>query len=146
MEKTLSKKSGAREFVKALIVSIIFTLLSVLVFAVIIRFCSIDAKYIPIVNQIIKCVAILLSMLLCFTKRPNGWLRGFIFGILYIAAAFFIFSAFSGKFEFGLKLLNDCVLGGISGLIGGIITVNVKKRSVEITLNAIKILAKRAKF
>ena len=44
MEKALNKKSGVGEFVKALIVSIIFTLLLVLVFAVIVRFCSIDAK------------------------------------------------------------------------------------------------------
>lgn len=129
MGKTINKNSCVWEFLKAMTVSIIFTLLSVLVFAVVVRFCSVDSKYIPIVNQIIKCVAIVLSMLLCFTKRPNGWLRGFIFGILYVAAAYFIFSAFSGKFEFGLKLLNDCVLGGVSGLIGGIITVNVKKEA-----------------
>ena len=129
MEKALNKKSGVGEFVKALIVSIIFTLLLVLVFAVIVRFCSIDAKYIPIVNQVIKCVAIVSSMLLCFTKRPNGWLRGFIFGVLYVAVAFLVFSAFSGKFEFGLKLLNDCVLGGVCGLIGGIIKVNGKKEA-----------------
>lgn len=129
MGKTINRNSCVWEFLKAMTVSIIFTLLSVLVFAVVVRFCSVDSKYIPIVNQIIKCVAIVLSMLLCFTKRPNGWLRGFIFGILYVAAAYLIFSAFSGKFEFGLKLLNDCVLGGVSGLIGGIITVNVKKEA-----------------
>ena len=67
------------------------------------------------------------AILLCFSKRPNGWLRGFLFGVVYALAAFLVFSTFSGKFDFGIKLLNDCVLGGVTGLIGGIIAVNVKK-------------------
>ena len=128
MEKSLNgKRGGVWEFVKALIVAVILTMLLVLIFAVIVRFCSVETEYIPIVNQIIKCVSLIAAMLICFTKRPNGWLRGFIFGILYVLVAFFVFSAFSGSFDFGVKLLNDCVLGGVTGLIGGIITVNVKK-------------------
>lgn len=129
MEKTLKKSGSIWEFVKALIVSVIITLLLVLLFAVIIRFCSIDTSYIAIINQVIKCVSIITSMLICFTRRTNGWLRGFIFGLVYILAAFLIFSAFSSEFIFDIKLLNDCVLGGITGLIGGIIVVNIKKEA-----------------
>lgn len=129
MEKTLKKSGSIWEFVKALIVSVIITLLLVLLFAVIIRFCSIDTSYIAIINQVIKCVSIITSMLICFTRRTNGWLRGFIFGLVYILAAFLIFSAFSSEFIFDIKLLNDCVLGGVTGLIGGIIVVNIKKEA-----------------
>lgn len=127
MEKTIKNAGSVWEFVKALIVSVILTLLMVLIFAAVIRFLSIDTKYIAIVNQVIKCLSILLSMLICFTRRPNGWLRGFIFGIAYIAVSFVIFSTFSSQFTFYLQLLNDCVLGCVSGLISGIIVVNVKK-------------------
>ena len=93
MEKTIKNTGSVWEFVKALIVSVILTLLMVLIFAAVIRFLSIDTKYIAIVNQVIKCLSILLSMLICFTRRPNGWLRGFIFGIAYIAVSFVIFVA-----------------------------------------------------
>lgn len=127
MEKSLKRTSAAWEFVKTLIIAIIFTMLLVLIFAIIVRFCSVESKYIPIVNQVIKCLSIVSSILLCFSKRPNGWLRGFLFGVVYALAAFLVFSTFSGKFDFGIKLLNDCVLGGVTGLIGGIIAVNVKK-------------------
>ena len=127
MEKTIKNGGSVWEFVKALIVAIIFTLLMVLIFAAVIRFLSVETAYIPIINQIIKCLSIVLSMLICFTRRPNGWLRGFLFGILYIFVSFLIFSAFSSQFDFDLKLLNDCVLGGFTGLIAGVITANVKK-------------------
>lgn len=127
MEKSLKRTSAAWEFVKTLIIAIIFTMLLVLIFAIIVRFCSVESKYIPIVNQVIKCLSIVTAILLCFSKRPNGWLRGFLFGVVYALAAFLVFSTFSGKFDFGIKLLNDCVLGGVTGLIGGIIAVNVKK-------------------
>lgn len=129
MEKTIKSSGSAWEFIKALIVAIIVTLLSVLIFAVVIRFCSIDTAYIVIINQIIKCVSILVSMLVCFTRRANGWLRGFIFGLVYVFASFLLFSAFSSEFVFDLKLLNDCALGGVTGLIAGIIVVNVKKEA-----------------
>ena len=127
MEKSLKRTSAAWEFVKTLIIAIIFTMLLVLIFAIIVRFCSVESKYIPIVNQVIKCLSIVSAILLCFSKRPNGWLRGFLFGVVYALAAFLVFSTFSGKFYFGIKLLNDCVLGGVTGLVGGIIAVNVKK-------------------
>lgn len=127
MEKSLKRTSAAWEFVKTLIIAIIFTMLLVLIFAIIVRFCSVESKYIPIVNQVIKCLSIVSAILLCFSKRPNGWFRGFLFGVVYALAAFLVFSTFSGKFDFGIKLLNDCVLGGVTGLIGGIIAVNVKK-------------------
>ena len=127
MEKTIKNSGSVWEFAKALIVAIIFTLLMVLIFAAVIRFLSVETAYIPIINQIIKCLSIVLWMLICFTRRPNGWIRGFLFGILYIFVSFLIFSAFSSQFDFDLKLLNDCVLGGFTGLIAGVITANIKK-------------------
>ena len=122
------QNSGAvLEFIKALIVAIIITFLLVLLFAVIIKFCNIDSEYIPIINQCIKTLSVFIAVLMCFSSRPNGWLRGFIFGILYVAVSFVIFSAFNTAFIFDISLLNDCAFGGVSGLISGIIAVNVKK-------------------
>ncbi len=121
---------AVKEYVKGEVVAIIFTLLFILFFAILIKFCNIDSKYIVIVNQAIKSLSITLAMLICFTCRPNGWLRGFFFGIIYIVTAFIVFSAFNSSFVLDIKLLNDCVLGGITGLIDGIIVVNVKKERV----------------
>ena len=44
MEKTIKNAGSVWEFVKALIVSVILTLLMVLIFAAVIRFLSIDTK------------------------------------------------------------------------------------------------------
>lgn len=130
MEKAIKGGGAVWEYVKGLIVAIIFTLLFVLLFAILIKFCNINSKYIVVINQVIKSLSIVVSMLICFTKRTNGWLRGFLFGILYIILAFVVFSAFNSSFSLDIKILNDCVLGGITGLIAGIIVVNVKKERV----------------
>jgi putative membrane protein (TIGR04086 family) len=91
MEKI--KSGGAvYEFIKGLIISVVFSLLAVLVFAVIIRFVGIQTRFIPIVNQAIKSLSILFGVLCAFSKRNNGWLRGFIFGILFALVSYLIFS------------------------------------------------------
>jgi len=122
-------KSGGAvyEFIKGLIISVIFSLLGILIFAAVIRFVGIDSGLIPIINQVIKSLSILVGVLSAFTKRPNGWLRGFIFGVLFALLSYLIFSLLSGSFGVDVGLLNDVVLGGVTGLISGIIAVNVKK-------------------
>lgn len=115
------------DFIKGILVAVIITLLLVFAFALIIKYCNIDNAYIPLINQVIKSVSIVVAMLMCFAARPNGWLRGLLFGIMYILLSFLMFSAFNCTFEPDIKLLNDCVLGGVTGLISGIIVVNVKK-------------------
>ena len=122
-------KSGGAvyEFIKGLIISVIFSLLGILIFAAVIRFVGIDSGLIPIINQVIKSLSILVGVLSAFTKRPNGWLRGFIFGVLFAILSYLIFSLLSGSFGVDVGLLNDVVLGGVTGLISGIIAVNVKK-------------------
>ena len=51
-------KSGGAvyEFIKGLIISVIFSLLGILIFAAVIRFVGIDSGLIPIINQVIKIV------------------------------------------------------------------------------------------
>ncbi|MDE7464609.1 MAG: TIGR04086 family membrane protein, partial [Clostridiales bacterium] len=57
----------------------------------------------------------------------NGWLRGMICGFIFVWLSFIVFSLLDSKFEFGLALFNNCVLGTLSGLISGIIAVNIRK-------------------
>ena len=127
----MSEKKGNYflETIIAIFVALIISLILVVIAAFAIKLFNISDSAIVIINQVIKGVSILLAGVICFKLPHSGWLRGFILGLLYILLAFVVFSLLSGEFVFDLTLLNDAVLGGVSGLISGIIAVNIRKRS-----------------
>ena len=116
------------EIVKANIIALIFALVAVLLSALVVKIFNINDKAIPIINQVIKSLSILLGCLLSLKKPNNGWLRGIICGFIFVWISFVVFSLLDSKFVFGLSLLNDCVLGMVTGMISGIIAVNIRKR------------------
>lgn len=123
----VEKKSYVFEMLKALIVALIITLVLVLAAALIIKLFNLPTESISIVNQVIKGVSIFVSALLCLRLKNCGFIRGIILGILYIALSYVVFSLFNGEFLFGINLLNDVALGAVTGLISGIIAVNLRK-------------------
>ena len=121
------KRTYLFELIKALIFSIIVTLVLVLISAFIIKFFNVSTNAIPIINQVIKGVSIFLSALIFFKRKGGGFLRGLILGVAYICLSSFIFSLFNGSFSFGISVLNDLTFSAVTGLISGIIAMSVKK-------------------
>lgn len=117
------------ETIIAVFVALIFSLILVVIAAFAIKLFNIDDGAIRIINQVIKGLSILLAGIICLKLPHNGWLRGFIVGVLYILVAYVVFSLLAGEFIFDLTLLNDTVLGGVSGLLSGIIAVNIRRRN-----------------
>lgn len=125
---TVEKKSSyVFEMFRALIVALIITLALVLIAALVIKLFNIPTDYIGIINQVIKGVSIFLSALICLKKKSGGFIRGIILGLTYILLSYVVFSLFNGAFSFGISLLNDVALGAVTGLISGIIAVNLRK-------------------
>lgn len=122
------KGNSLLETIIAVVVALIISLLLVVVAAFAIKLFNIGDGAICIINQVIKGLSILLACLICLKSPSNGWLRGAIVGMIYIITAFVVFSLLSGEFIFDLSLANDAVLGMVSGLISGIISVNIRKR------------------
>lgn len=116
------------EIVKADIIALIVALVAILISALIVKLFSVGDGAIPIINQVIKSVSIFIGCLISLKKPNNGWLRGLIAGFTFAALSFVVFSALDAKFVFGLSLLNDVVLGSVSGMLSGIIAVNIRNR------------------
>ncbi|MCL2062120.1 MAG: TIGR04086 family membrane protein [Firmicutes bacterium] len=117
------------EAIRAVVVAVIISLAAILLLALLIRLLNISTNAIPIINQVIKGVSILVACLICLRLPRNGWLRGLIVGIVYVLLAFVIFSLLNGaQFTFGLNVLNDIALGAVSGLISGIISNLVRSK------------------
>ena len=124
----IKKGNYLLEILVSVFVSVVLSLLLIVIAAFVIKFFNIDSDAIIIINQIIKCLAITVSSLICLKLPNNGWIRGFIVGTLYTVVAFVVFSLLNGSFVLGLSLLNDLVFGGITGMISGIVAVNIRHK------------------
>lgn len=113
------------EGVKAVIISLLFTLVSILIFAFLLKVFSLPNGIVKPINYIIKCTSIFLG---CYfsVKGEKGAIKGFIFGVLIILISHLLFSTLSCSFSFSLSLIWEILLGGVVGLIAGIFAVNKK--------------------
>lgn len=130
-----SKKNVAKsdrgyvfEVVNANIVALIVALIAILLSALAVKLFNVSDGAIPIINQVIKSASIFIGCLVALKKPHNGWLRGVICGLTFVLLSFLVFSALQNNFTFDLSLLNDCALGMVSGMLSGIIAVNVRNR------------------
>ena len=128
MESEAKKSNVVFEILKALIIAVILSLVLVLIAALIIKLFNISDGIIPIINQVIKGISILLGCLIAVKNKSNNWLKGIIIGILYIALSYVVFSLLDGEFKFGLNILNDVALGSITGMLSGILAGFKKQR------------------
>ena len=126
-EVKVKKKSAVLEVLKAVIIAIIISLVAVLLAALIIKLFNIPSGAIPIINQVIKGVSVLVACLISFKMPINGWVKGIAAGFFYTAIAFVIFSLLDGAFKFDLSILNDLAICCVSGCVSGVIAANIRK-------------------
>ncbi len=128
-ETQSSTKSKILNIIKGSFWGVAFSLVCILIFALIIKFTSISEKAIQPVNQIIKVLSILFACYVVGKKiKKGGVFVGLFTGLLYTIVAYIIFSILDGHFSFGLSLLNDIAFGGIIGLISGILCINLRNK------------------
>lgn len=113
---------------KGVIIALCVSLVSILVFAFLLKFTNISESIITPINQIIKGVSIFFGTFLGLKKEKKmGLISGLLIGMIYTLLAFIVFSALNGSFVFSRTLITDFCFGGIIGAICGIICVNIKK-------------------
>ena len=110
---------------KAVVIALLFSLIGVLVFALIISVCSLDDLVIKPVNYLIKCLSVFLG---CFmsVKGEKGLIKGAFFGAVISIICYVVFSLISGSFNFNIALVWEILLGVAIGAVAGVIAVNKK--------------------
>ena len=126
MRDEISYGNGLFSVVKAVGVALAISFLSVLVFASILRTSNVSEKVIYPVNQTIKVIAIFLGGLF-FIDGEKGWLKGLGVGALFTAVSYLTFSTIGGGFALSWLAIAELALGIITGILGGIVAVNVKR-------------------
>ena len=114
------------QFLKGTVIAIIFSLLSVLIFAFIIKVFSLPIKSVKPIVTTLKILAVALGVLLS-VRGEKGLLKGALLGVIIIFTAFILFSIIGCGFEFSLNFLWELLLGAGVGAISGIFAVNLKR-------------------
>ena len=119
-------KKGAAEITKAVLVTLIFSLVAVLILAVLVRTSLLSDGAVKLVNQFVKVLAVFLG---CYTsvRDGKGLLKGGIAGALGTLVTCLVFSLISGSLPTALALGLDELFGTAIGGVSGIVAVNLKK-------------------
>ncbi len=119
-------KYGILSGVKGVVIALLFSLISVLVFALVIDLFSLPVSSIKPVNCILKIIAVCLGTIFS-VSGDKGLIKGMILGALISLSAYLLFGSIGGKVDFNLDFLWEVLLGLTIGGISGIIAVAIKK-------------------
>ncbi len=117
---------GVFSIVKGVVVALVCSLLFALLFSLVLHFCSLPSKAVYPVNQVLKVLSIALASTLCI-RGEKGWLKGGVLGLLFTMLSYLVFAGIGGDFSLGYLILVELLAGVFSGMLCGIIAVNVKK-------------------
>ena len=109
---------------KAVLIGLVVSLALVLIFALIVRWASLDEKIIVPVNYAIKILSLALGCLFGFTNKRNGVIKGAVSGLVFMLLTFFVFAALDGFKNVHFNWI-DLICLTVAGGVCGVISVNL---------------------
>ena len=126
MAVKLNKKDFFEIF-NGVIFSLIISVLTVIVFAIIVKFANLSSKTVEIVNIALKIISILTGTLLAVGSGRQGLFKGGIIGLLFVLVSYLVFSLINGSFSVNPLTAFDVIFCLVAGLLSGVFAVNVRK-------------------
>lgn len=124
--KTSVLRRGA-DVLKSLGLAFLLTVILLMILAALLTFTPLKEDRIPLINTIIMILSIVIgSISLAFKVEERGWLNGGLIGILYFLILILINFLFIKPFIFDIYTVGKLFICLISGVIGGMIGVNIK--------------------
>ncbi|MGE5495672.1 MAG: TIGR04086 family membrane protein [Burkholderiales bacterium] len=127
--KTKEKKTSFSELMKnalkGTLISMIFTIAVILLFALIIKETGLKDGVIAPVNQVIKILGILAASYFAVKGMSDKqWLCGGITGLMYMLLSYLIFSLINSAFGNVALLFSDMLMGLLIGAVFAIIVAS----------------------
>lgn len=126
MAVKLNKKDFFEIF-KGVIFSLIISVLTVIIFAIIVKFANLSSKTVEIVNIALKIISILTGTFLAVGSGRQGLFKGGIIGLLFVLVSYLVFSLINGSFSVNPLTAFDVIFCLVAGLLSGVFAVNVRK-------------------
>ena len=115
---------------KGILVSYIITIPCFFVFAFITTYTSFPEKLITPAVVITTIISILVaSSISTRNLRSRGWLNGSLVGLVYMVILYLLSSIIFSNFVIDRYVITMAVIGILTGTIGGVLGINVKRPS-----------------
>lgn len=124
---TKEKNGNIVNTIKGSIISIILSLIFLSIYAMILAFTSISENTIVPVVLVITGISILIgSSISTINIKKQGLINGSLIGLIYMVFIYFLSSIIFTGFTLNLNSIIMIIVGIVTGMIGGIIGVNIK--------------------
>ena len=110
------RKTTLLQALKAGILSLVFSCIGVLLLALIAKLCNIGDKALPIINQVLKVIAVALGTLLS-VKDEKFLVKGLIGAAIFWVLSFALFAIMGGQFHFGQIALDLVIALVVAALV-----------------------------
>ncbi len=120
------KNNVIKEIFKGSVGAIVFSVLFVLIFALLARIFSFSADIVPAINTIIKILSVFFAVVFFSKIREKGFAKGVLIAVCFLMLSNLIFVFLGGQIEFKSLFFNLFVCS-LAGIIGGVVAVNRKK-------------------
>lgn len=112
---------------KGVIISIIFTIISLFIFSIILTYTNVSESFIEPVVIITTVISIFIGSSIGNIKiKKNGMLNGALIGLTYLLGIYIISSIINQNFSLNIQSIIIIITGTICGMLGGIVGVNKK--------------------
>lgn len=123
----ISKEKNIIKILKGVMISIVISILLLTIYAVILTYTSTSESTIKPVVIIITGISLLIGSFISSMKlKKQGMTNGGIVGLIYILSIYIISSIWLSNFSLDLESIIMIIVSIITGMIGGIIGINIK--------------------
>ena len=127
-EVTKEDNKNILKIIKGTAISMVLTLILLTIYAALLSFTNISENTMVPVVLVITGISILIgSSMSSINIKKQGMLNGGLVGLIYVLFLYILSSVFLIGFEFNGNSVLMIIVGIVTGMIGGIIGVNMNK-------------------
>lgn len=120
------KTFGYKYLGKGLVVCIVLTIVALIVLALFLKLTSLSEAKLPMFNNLIIIISVAIGSIYASSRsKENGWLIGALIGLIYYLFILLLNLIFIRDINLSLIIIPRIFMSMFSGIIGGIIGINL---------------------
>ena len=126
MEREGSVGESLFQIIKGTGFALVLSLVTALLFAVLLRCTYVPDSLIYPINQMLKAICIIVGSIVC-VRGEKGFIKGGAIALLFTALSYLAFSAIGGDFSLSWMIAVEAFLALMTGVLSGSIAVNLRR-------------------
>lgn len=123
----LNKNYELKYLIKGLLFCLVFSIAALIILALVLKLTSLSESKLPLFNNLIMIISIAIGAIYASGKsNQNGWLIGAVIGLIYYIFILILSLIFIHDSSLSLFIIPKMLMAIISGVIGGVIGINLK--------------------